>query len=81
MDTYFKQVTPNQDYSLSIVFENGGAMAYSMKHLLNQLRFRPLKDREVWTKLEVFPTHLEWNQGAYQVTLNIEEITPGHAGR
>ncbi len=56
-------------------------MAYPMMHLLNQLRFSPLRDREVWTKPEVFPTHLEWNQGAYQVTLNIEEITPGQAGR
>ncbi|MGD0622748.1 MAG: hypothetical protein ABSA82_09860 [Thermacetogeniaceae bacterium] len=81
MHTYFQKVTPNQDYSLGIVFEDGGAMVYPMVHLLNQLRFRPLKDRDVWTKLEVFSTHLEWSQGAYQVTLNIEEIIPGHAGR
>ena len=81
MDTYFKQVTPNQDYSLSIVFENGGEMGYPMMHLLNQLRFSLLRDRDVWMRLEVFATHIEWNQGAYQVTLNIEEIISGHAGR
>jgi hypothetical protein len=81
MDTYFKQVTPNQDYSLSIVFENGSEMGYPMMHLLKQLRFSPLRDRDVWMKLDVFSTHLEWNQGAYQVTLNIEEIISDDAGR
>jgi hypothetical protein len=32
-------------------------------------------------KLDIFPTHLEWNQGAYQVTLNIEEIISGYTER
>ncbi len=78
MHTYFKRVTPNEDYSLSIVLENGCTLKYSMVQLVNQLRFTPLKNREVWLYLEVYPTHLEWNKGRFQVTLNIEEIIPDH---
>lgn len=74
MQKFFKSVTPNQDYSLSIIFQNGAAMEYVMMHLLNQLRFSPLKDKDVWMELDVFSTHLEWNRGTRQVTLNIEEI-------
>jgi len=74
MDTYFESVRPNQDYGLSIIFKNGSQLEYSMMHFLSQIRFSPLKDRDAWMKLDVFPTHLEWNKGAYQVTLNIEEI-------
>jgi len=81
MCTFLKKVTPNQDYSLSIIFENGSEMEYSMTHLLNQLRFSPLKDWDVWTKLDVFATHLEWNKGACQVTLNIEEIISDYTRR
>lgn len=81
MHTFFKSVTPNQDYSLSILFENGSEMEYSMMHFLNQLRFSPLKDRDVWMKLDVFATYLEWNKGACQVTLNIEEIISDYTRR
>lgn len=81
MHTFIKSATPNQKYNLSIIFENGSEMEYSMMHFLNQLRFSPLKDRDVWMKLDVFPTHLEWNEGAHQVTLNIEEIIPNYTSR
>lgn len=79
MHSFFKRVTPNQDYSLSIMFENGSEMEYSMTYLLKQLRFSPLKDWAVWMNLDVFATHLEWNKGAYQVTLNMEEIISDYA--
>jgi hypothetical protein len=81
MHTFIKSATPNQKYDLSIIFENGSIMEYSMIHFLEQLRFGPLKDRDVWMKLDVFPTHLEWNKGSYQVTLNIEEIIPNYIRR
>jgi len=73
---YIKQATPHHDYSLSITFESGSAMKYSMSQFLHQLRFAPLRDFKVWLHLEVFPTRLEWNKGAHQVTLNIEELIP-----
>lgn len=76
MYTYFKSVIPNHDYSLNIIFENGSEIEYSMAQFLNQLRFSPLKDMDVWMKPDIFSTHLEWNKGSYQVTLNIEEIIP-----
>lgn len=47
-----------------------------MIQLIDQLRFSPLKDADVWKQVECFPTRLEWNKGMYPVSLNIEEIVP-----
>jgi hypothetical protein len=74
MNSYFKSVTPYEDYTLSIVFENDNHLEISMLNALNQIRFSPLKDKNIWMNLDTYPTHLEWNKGLYQVTLNIEEI-------
>lgn len=81
MHTFFVSVTPNQNYSLHIIFENGSEIEYDMVRFLNKLRFNPLQDKHVWMQIDVFPTHLEWNKGAYQVTLNIEEIIPNYMSR
>lgn len=78
MYEFFRSVTSNNDYSLSIVLESGREIKRSMLHLLSQIRFNPLQDKDVWIQLEVSPTHLEWNAGTYQVTLNIEEIIPDY---
>ncbi|WP_209511077.1 DUF2442 domain-containing protein [Sedimentibacter acidaminivorans] len=71
---YFNSVTPNNDYTLSIVFDNYYEIRFPMIHLLKQFRFSPLRDLNVWKRVELFPTHLEWNMGTFQVNLNIEEI-------
>lgn len=71
---YFSNAVPNDDYTLSITYENGYEQKFPMVHLIKQFRFSPLKDVDVWREVEVFPTHMEWNNGTFQVNLNIEEI-------
>lgn len=76
MILYFKNAVPKDDYTLSIEFSNGSNVEFPFSNMLIQFRFSPLKDKEVWKYVEVFPTHLEWNIGTFQVNLNIEEIVP-----
>jgi hypothetical protein len=73
---YFKNAFPKDDYTLSIEFSNGSNVKFPLGNMLEQFRFSPLKDKEVWKYVEVFPTHLEWNSGTFQVNLNMEEIVP-----
>lgn len=73
---YFNNAVPKDDYTLNIIFENGYEVKFPMIQLLKQFRFSPLEDLNVWKRVEVYPTHLEWNKGTFQVNLNIEEIVP-----
>jgi hypothetical protein len=65
---------PNDDYTLSIRFENNERLEFPMVHLLCTLRFSPLREHKAWERVEVYPTHLEWKEGTFPVSLNIEEI-------
>jgi hypothetical protein len=71
---YFLEAVPNDDYSLSITFEDGEKLEFSMLDLLCKFRFSPLGQLIVWRRIEVYPTRLEWNSGTFPVSLNIEEI-------
>ncbi len=71
---YFKKVVPKDDYILDIYFDDGSKMNFSMTNLIKQFRFSPLKNHDVWINIDLFPTHLEWNKGNFQTTLNLEEI-------
>lgn len=73
---YFKNAIPNDDYTLSIIYESGYEQEFPMVNMLKQFRFSPLQEIKVWKEVEVFPTHMEWNKGAFQVNLNIEEMVP-----
>lgn len=75
---YFKSVIPNDDYTLNIVFGNDTELKFPMMQLLKQFRFSPLQNKYVWKTIEIYPTHLEWNEGTFQVAINIEEITPNY---
>lgn len=70
----FLEAVPNDDYILSITFENNERLEFSMVQLLYTLRFSPLRDHTAWKRVEVYSTHLEWNEGTFPVSLNIEEI-------
>lgn len=76
MILFFKNAVPKDDYILSIEFSNDSIVEFPLDTMLVQFRFSPLKDVCVWKAVEVFPTHLEWNSGTFQVNLNIEEIVP-----
>lgn len=76
MILFFKNAVPKDDYTLSIEFSNDSIVEFPLDTMLVQFRFNPLKDECVWKAVEVFPTHLEWNSGTFQVNLNIEEIVP-----
>jgi len=76
--TYFKNVIPKEDYILIIIFDNDCELQFPMSNFISQFRFSPLQNIHVWYEVEVFPTHLEWNKGSFQVTLNIEEAYPNY---
>lgn len=70
----FSKAVPNDDYTLSIIFEDGEKLEFSMVNMLHKFRFSPLKQLQVWRHIEVYSTHIEWNEGTFPVTLNIEEL-------
>lgn len=70
----FSQVAALKDHDLRILFDDGSQVIFPMASNLVQLRFMPLSDDRVWENLIVYPTHLEWNAGQYQVILNCEEV-------
>ncbi|MEL7646832.1 MAG: hypothetical protein AAGU76_02005 [Sedimentibacter sp.] len=78
MILYFISAVPKDDNTLSVQFSDSSNVEFPIGSLLVQFRFSPLKDKKVWEKVEVFPTHLEWNSGTFQVNLNIEEIVPNY---
>lgn len=58
------QVIPGDDYSLSIVFDNGEYGTLDMKPYLDFGVFQRLKDYDLFRQVKVAFDTIEWNSGA-----------------
>jgi hypothetical protein len=57
------KITPNEDYTLSIVFDNGEQGTLDMKPYLGFGVFRKLEDRDIFKRVKVSFDTIEWNGG------------------
>jgi hypothetical protein len=57
------EVTPGDDYVLSIVFDNGEAGTLDMKQILDFGIFRRIKDLEAFRRVRVAFDTIEWEAG------------------
>ena len=58
-----KEVSPNEDYTLSVVFENGEASVLDIKPMLDFGVFRQLKDYDIFKRVKVSFDTIEWDCG------------------
>ncbi len=58
-----KEVTPLDDYTLSVVFENGESGRIDIKPMLNFGVFRRIKDYEAFKRVRVAFDTIEWDCG------------------
>ena len=58
-----KEVTPGEDYILSIVFENGESGQLDLKPILDFGIFHKIKDLEAFKKVRVAFDTIEWDCG------------------
>lgn len=58
-----KSVIPNEDYNLSIYFDNGESGILDMKPFLHFGVFRKLKDRSAFNQVRVVFDTVEWDSG------------------
>lgn len=58
-----KEVTPGDDYVLSVVFDNGEEGLLNMKPILDFGVFRRIKDHEAFKRVRVAFDTVEWDCG------------------
>ena len=58
-----KEVCPRDDYTLSIVFDNGETGILDLKPLLDFGVFQQLKDHEAFSRVRVAFDTIEWECG------------------
>lgn len=58
-----KEVTPGENYTLSVVFENGENGQLDMKPFLDFGIFQRIKDYEVFRRVHVVFDTIEWDCG------------------
>lgn len=58
-----KEVFPNHDYTLSVVFDNGEHGVLDMKPILNFGVFRRIKDYETFSRVRIAFDTIEWDCG------------------
>ena len=58
-----RAVTPNEDYSLSVVLENGERRLLDMKPYLNFGVFKKIRDYESFRRAKVAFDTIEWDEG------------------
>ena len=58
-----RAVTPNEDYSLSVVLDNGERRLLDMKPYLDFGVFKKLRDYESFKRARVAFDTIEWDEG------------------
>jgi hypothetical protein len=73
-----KEVHPNDDYTLSIVFENDEEKVFDVKPYLDKGIFTQLKDRRIFNSVRPFLGSIQWTNGLdfCPDTLYLESKTP-----
>ena len=63
MNPRIKDVNPNSDYTLTLVFDNGERKVFGVKPYLEKGIFGELKDLKVFNTVRPFLGSIEWPHG------------------
>ena len=63
MYSAIKQVSPGDDYTLTVLFENGETGVLDMKPMLDFGVFRALKDHDTFRRVHIAFDTIEWECG------------------
>ena len=63
MNPRVKEVKPNSDYKLEILFTNGEEKIFDMKPYLNIGVFKELKDENLFNTVKPFLGSIQWKNG------------------
>ncbi len=63
MNPRVKEVRPNDDYTLSLIFDNGEKGVFDVSPYLNKGIFSQLKDRGVFNSVRPFLGSIQWENG------------------
>ena len=70
-------VSPNQDYTIALVFDNGESKIFDVKPYLDKGIFQKLRDFKKFNSVKVFLGSVQWQGGQdfCPDTLYLESIT------
>ena len=63
MNPRVREVHPNQDFTLNIVFENNEEKVFDVKPYLDKGIFKQLKDRRMFNSVKAFLGSIQWING------------------
>jgi hypothetical protein len=63
MNPRVKEVTPNSDYTLTIVFANGEVRLFDVKPYLDKGIFQELRDKGLFNSVKPFLGSVQWQNG------------------
>ena len=63
MNTRVKEVTPNADYTITLIFDNGEKRIFDMQPYLDKGVFRELKDMKIFNSVRPCLGTVCWKNG------------------
>ena len=63
MNPRVRSVTPNPDYTLTLVFANGETRTFDVKPFMNAGIFKELKDLSLFNSVKPFLGSIQWKNG------------------
>lgn len=63
MNPRVKKVSPNPDYTINLIFENGEKKIFDVKPYLEKGIFRELKDLKIFNSVKPFLGSVQWKGG------------------
>ena len=63
MNPRVKEVHPNNDYTLSLIFDNGEEGVFDVSPYLERGIFSQLKDRRIFNSVRPFLGSIQWENG------------------
>ena len=63
MNPRVKEVHPNRDYTLSLIFDNGEEGVFDVSPYLDKGIFSQLKDREIFNSVKPVLGSIQWGNG------------------
>jgi hypothetical protein len=78
MNPRVKEVTPNPDYTIDLIFENGEKRVFDVKPYLEKGIFQELKALKIFNSVKPVLGTVQWQGGQdfCPDTLYLESITP-----
>ena len=63
MNPRVKDVKPNEDYTITLIFDNGEIRIFDVKPYMDKGIFRELKDRKIFNSVRPFLGSVQWANG------------------